>query len=44
VQQFINKYLHKRYGNNNTPRFKVLTKVIQVKPLSSFTNPGEFYI
>ncbi len=44
VKQIMNKFSNQRRGNNNTPKMKITTKVIQVKQLSSFLNPGDFYI
>jgi hypothetical protein len=44
VKKIINKFNNQRRGNNNTPKMKITTKVIQVKPLSSFLNPMDFYI
>jgi hypothetical protein len=43
VKKIMNKYHNKRRGNSNTPRMKITTKVVEVKPMANFPNPWEYY-
>ena len=44
VKKILNTQINQRRGNNNVPRMKTTTKVVNVKPMSQFPNPYDYYI
>lgn len=43
IQKIINKYLNRRRGVTSVPRMKVTVNLTQVKPLTAFRNPADYY-
>ncbi|MGB2905781.1 MAG: hypothetical protein WBB73_01695 [Candidatus Aminicenantaceae bacterium] len=43
INKIQNKYSDKRRGNKSTPTMSVVTQEVQVKPISVFPNPWDFY-
>ncbi len=44
INKTQNKYSDKRRGNKSTPTMSIVNKEVEIKPITVFSNPWEFYL